>query len=172
MERLNAAPDSYFTAKLDLSRIALAGHSLGGLTAILGVEKEPRFKAGVILDGVLPDHLERPTETPILSVAAGRERWNENDCRLWTALRGPRMAVNLKGADHLTPSDALWLTKGAVKSGEMGPDKTVAAIREYVAAFLDVNLRAKPMVPLLTGPSPDFPDAVVTTQEQSVCRQP
>jgi dienelactone hydrolase len=172
LERLNAGPDSYFTVKLDLSRIALAGHSLGGLTAILGVEKEPRFKAGIILDGVLPDHLERPTETPILSVAAGRERWNENDCRLWSALRGPRLAVNLKGAEHLTPSDALWLTKGAVKSGEMGPDKTIAAIRDYVATFLDVNLRGKPMVPLLTGPSPDFPDAAVTTQEQSVCRQP
>jgi dienelactone hydrolase len=172
LERLNAKPDSHFAAKLDLSRIALAGHSLGGLTAILGVENEPRFKAGIVLDGVLPDHLASPTKTPILIVAAGRERWNEDDCRLWGALRGPRMAVNLKGADHLTPSDALWLAKGVVKSGEMGPDKTIAAIRDYVAAFLDVNLRGKPMGPLLTGPSSDFPDAGVTTREQSVCRQP
>ena len=83
----------------------------------------------------------------------------------------PRMAVNLKGADHLTPSDAVWLAKGAVKSGDMGPDKTIAAIREYVATFLDVNLRGKPVVPLLTGQSSDFPDALVATQEQSVCRQ-
>jgi dienelactone hydrolase len=172
MEGLNAGLDSHFAAKLDLSRIAIAGHSLGGLTAILGVENEPRFKAGIVLDGVLPDHLASPMKTPILTVAAGRESWNEDDCRLWGALRGPRMAVNLKGADHLTPSDALWLAKGAVKSGEMGPDKTIAAIRDYVAAFLDVNLRGKPMGPLLAGPSSDFPDAGVTTQEQSVCRQP
>jgi dienelactone hydrolase len=172
LERLNAGHDSDFTAKLDLSRIALAGHSLGGLTAILGVENEPRFKAGIVLDGVLPDHPASPTKTPILTLAAGREKWNENDCRLWGALRGPRMAVNLQGADHLTPSDALWLAKGAVKSGEMGPDKTIAAIRDYVAAFLDVNLRGKPMGPLLTGPSSDFPDAAVITQEQSICRQP
>ena len=172
LERLNAEPDSPFRAKLDLSRIALAGHSLGGLTTILGVENEPRFKVGIILDGVLPDHLASPSKTPILSVTAGRERWNEADCRLWSAVQGPRMAVNLKGADHLAPSDALWLAKGAVKSGEMGPDKTIEAIREYVAAFLDVNLRSKPVVPLLTGPSSDFPDAVVATREQSVCRQP
>ena len=172
LERLNTEPDSPFKAKLDLSRIALAGHSLGGLTAILGVENEPRFKAGIVLDGVLPDHLASPTKTPILSVTAGRERWNEDDCRLWSALRGPRMAVNLEGADHLTPSDAVWLARGAVKSGEMGPDKTIAAIRGYVAAFLDVNLLGKPVVPLLTGPSSDFPDAVVATKEQSVCHQP
>ena len=172
LERLNTEPGSPFKADLDLSRIALAGHSLGGLTAILGIENEPRFKVGIILDGVLPDHLASPTKTPILIVTAGRETWNENDCRLWIALQGPRMAVNLKGADHLAPSDALWLAKGAVKSGEMGPDKTIEAIREYVAAFLDVNLRSKPVVPLLTGPSSDFPDAVVATREQSVCRQP
>jgi dienelactone hydrolase len=172
LERLNTEPDSPFKADLDLSRIALAGHSLGGLTAILGIENEPRFKTGIVLDGVLPDHLASPTKTPILSVTAGRERWNEDDCRLWSALRGPRMAVNLKGADHLTPSDAVWLAKGAVKSGDMGPDKTIAAIREYVATFLDVNLLGKPVVPLLTGPSSDFPDAVVATKEQSVCHQP
>jgi dienelactone hydrolase len=171
LERLNAESDSQFRAKLDLSRIAIAGHSLGGLTAILSVENEPRFKTGIVLDGVLPDYLATPTKTPILTVAAGRERWNENDCQLWTALRGPRMAVNLKGADHLTPSDALWLAKGAVNSGEMGPDKTIEAIRRYVGSFLDVNLRGEPMVPLLTGPALEYPSVTIATQSQSLCQE-
>lgn len=168
MERLNAGGASDFTAKLDLSRIALAGHSLGGLTTILGVANEPRFKAGVVLDGVLPDHLG-PTKTPILILAAGRERWNENDCRLWSALRGPRMAVNIKGAEHLTPSDAVWLLDGMIRTGAMSPDKAIAAMRDYVAAFLDENLAGKAFDPLLTGASLDYPDAMVATQEQSLC---
>jgi hypothetical protein len=54
----------------------------------------------------------------------------------------------------------------------MGAEKTTAAIRDYIAAFLDANLRGKPLDPLLAGPSSDYPDAVVTTQEELLCRQP
>lgn len=72
-------------------------------------------------------------------------------------------------AEHLTPSDAVWLAKGAIKAGNMGPDKAIAAIRDYVAAFLDANLLGKPPDRVLTGPSPDYPDAVVTTGNESLC---
>jgi hypothetical protein len=108
----------------------------------------------------------------VLILAAGREQWAENDRHLWDKLRGPRFAVNLKGAEHVTPSDALWLTPGAVQTDTMGAEKTTAAIRDYIAAFLDANLRGKPLDPLLAGPSSDYPDAVVTTQEELLCRQP
>ena len=53
LKRQNAQADSPFAGKLDLSRLAIAGHSLGGLTAILGIEQEPRFKAAVVIDGCL-----------------------------------------------------------------------------------------------------------------------
>jgi hypothetical protein len=43
------------------------------------------------------------------------------------------------------------------------------AVRDYIAAFLDSNLRGKPSGALLTGPSSDYPDAEVTTQTQSLC---
>jgi hypothetical protein len=38
------------------------------------------------------------------------------------------VAVNLKGAEHVTPSDAVWLARYAVKTGSMGPEKTIAAV--------------------------------------------
>ena len=69
----------------------------------------------------------------------------------------------------MTPSDLVWLAKGAVKTGPMGPEKTIAAVRDYIAAFLDTNVRGRPLDPLLTGPSAEFPDAEVTTQKQSLC---
>ena len=68
--------------------------------------------------------------------------------------------------------DAVWLAKGAIKTGTMGPDKTIAAVRDYIAAFLDANLQGRPAAGLLNGPSSDYPDAVVTTQEQALCHQP
>jgi dienelactone hydrolase len=168
LESLNARDGAAFGGKLDMSRLALAGHSLGGLTAILGVEEDSRFRAGVILDGVMPNSTLRGTDTPMLLLAAGRDTWSPQETTLWNGLRGPRIAVNLRGAEHLTPSDAVWLAAGAIETGTMGPDKTIAAVRNYVAAFLDANLLGKPLDPLLTGPSSEFPDATVTTRKESL----
>ncbi len=172
IERLNATVKGPFAGKLDISRVALAGHSLGGLTALLGVEQEPRFRAGIILDGVAPDRLVNATETPMFMLITGREQWSNEECRLWSNLHGPRLAVNLPGAEHLTPSDAVWLAKGVIKTGALGPEKTIAAVRDYIAAFLDANLWGKPMNSLLAGPSPDYPDVVVITQNQLLSGEP
>ena len=70
----------------------------------------------------------------------GREQWTQDECRLWSNLHGTRLAVNLKGAEHITPTDAVWLAGGAIRTGNMGLDKTIATVRDYIAAFLDSNL--------------------------------
>jgi dienelactone hydrolase len=169
LERLNAGNNNPLAGRLDMSRLALAGHSLGGLTALLGVQQDPRFRAGVILDGVLPDFVAVGTQTPMLVLTAGNDGWGENDCRLWNGLRGPRVAVNLNGAEHVTPSDAVWLARYAIKTGSLGPEKTITAIRSYVAAFLDANLRGLPASRLLSGASRAYPEVMITTQQQSPC---
>ena len=74
--------------------------------------------------------------------------------------------MNLRGAEHLTPTDLVWLAKGAIKTGTMGPEKTIAAIRDYIAAFLDARLRGQPATPLLKGTSSEFPDVELTTAVQ------
>jgi pimeloyl-ACP methyl ester carboxylesterase len=167
LKRLNKASASPFAGKLEISRIALAGHSLGGITALLGVEADPRVKAGIILDAVVPETLGKSLTAPIMLLAAGREQWNEGEQRLWDTLRGPRFAVNLRGAEHLTPTDLVWLAKGAIRTGSMGPEKTVAALRNYIAAFLDANLRGQPLDPLLTGPDREYPDVDLTAPLES-----
>ena len=173
LERLNSDRGP-FTGKLDTGKIAIAGHSMGGLAASLAVERDRRFKVGIILDvhdGEVPDAVVKTTATPVMILASGRKQWTENECRLWSHLAGPRFAVNLEGAEHLTTSDAVWLARGAIKTGTMGPDKAVAAVRDYIAAFLDVNLRNKALESLLTGPSLDYPDAAITIQTQSLCSE-
>jgi len=170
--RLNRSTKSPFMGRLDINNVAIAGHSMGGLAAALGVEKEPRFKAGVIIDvhdGYVPEDVVAATATPVLLMASGREQWSENECRLWNRLQGPRLAVNFKGAEHLTSSDAVWLARNAIKTGTMGPDKSVEAVREYIAAFLDMHLRNQPPSFLLTGPSSSYPDVVLTPQSAALC---
>ena len=167
--RLNEPRQSPFAGALDLSRVALAGHSLGGMTALLGAELDPRFRAAVSLDGVTPGSWFHATEKPIMMLVAGRD-WDDDMCHVWTRLHGPRFSLNFKDSEHLTPSDAIWLTEGAVKTSG-GMDKTVAAVRNYVAAFLDVNMNVKPTAgdDLLAGPSSDYPDVELTTETQNPC---
>jgi hypothetical protein len=80
--------------------------------------------------------------------------------------------VNLAGAEHLTLSDALWILPGAFHTGTMGADKTIAAVRDYVAAFLDANLRGKRVSPLLLRNEVKYPGASVTPQNGRLTVRP
>ena len=174
LERLNSR-DPVLRKKLDLSRIAVAGHSLGALSALLDAQVEPRFKAAILMDGPVPSALPSATKKPVLLMAAGRERWEPSECRLWNNLAGPRFAVNFPGAEHVAMGDWIWLTRNSVEAGPMGPEKTMAAIREYVAAFLDAHLggteseRARER---LLGASAEYPEAAAVRQEQPLCGKP
>jgi dienelactone hydrolase len=172
LERLNSRHDTSFSGKLDLSRMAVAGHSLGGLTAFLDIELDPRLKAAIILDGLMPTASPAGTNKPVLLIGAGRDRWEPTECRFWNNLAGPRLAVNLRGTEHVALSDWIWLTRNAVQTGPMGPEKTMSAVRDYIAAFLDANLRGMTPDRLLAGPSADYPDAAVFTQQQRFCATP
>ncbi len=173
LARLNTTMDSPFAGQLEVSRTGLMGHSLGGEAAIFSLEHEARFKAGVIIEGVISNASVVGTDKAVLILGAGREQWSENECELWSHLRGFRFAVNLFGTDHMTPSDGVWLTtfvpELAIQTGTMGPEKTIAAIRNYIAAFLDANLLRKPQDLLLAAPSSEYTDAAVTTREQPLC---
>jgi acetyl esterase/lipase len=169
LERLNTTGT---LGELDLSRLAVMGHSLGGLAAIGSVAQERRFKAAVVIDAPLT----RPsavigTDKPVLILAAGREQWSSiASCGAMCAV--PAL-VHLRGAEHLTLSDAVWATKDvpefAPQTGTMGAEKTVGAIRDYIAAFLDTALLRKPKSSLLNTPSSSYPDVAVITQKQSLC---
>jgi predicted dienelactone hydrolase len=173
LQHLNTAQDSPFLNRLDSSRIGVMGHSLGGEVALASLERDPRLRAAVLLDGAVSPEATSGTGKPVLLLAAGREQWSHEECQLWTALRGPRLAINITGADHFTPSDAIWLLQGipgmAAAVGSMGRERTIAALRNYVATFFDSHLLGKPRDALLSGRSSRYPDAVLTSQSQSLC---
>jgi hypothetical protein len=173
LNRLNESRSGPFAGALDLSRIAIMGHSLGGVAAITAIESEQRLTSVVALDPVLFKIPLRETSKPMLIIAAGREHWTARECGLWSRLRGPRLAVNLKGAGHLTPSDAAWLAEQipalAGEASTRDPLRTLAAIRAYITAFLDANLRGKTPIPLLSRNTSEFSDVTVTTPKQELC---
>jgi predicted dienelactone hydrolase len=170
--RLNRSAKGPFSGRFDVSRVALAGHSLGGLTALIGVEREIRFRAVISIDPASPERVTKTMETPILLIMTGSGQWSVEECGLWSNLRGPRLALKLPGVDHLAPSDAIWLAGGAIKTGQMSPEKTMGVLRSYISAFLDAHLRGQPADALLSKQSPDFADVIATTQEQLPCGKP
>jgi predicted dienelactone hydrolase len=172
IDHLNASSDSPFAGRLDMTRIVIAGHSLGGLTAFLGSEVEPRIKAVVMLDGFMPTELGSATRKPVLMIVGDRMQFAPGECRLWNNLEGPRTAVSLRGVEHVAFSDWLWLSRRSVQAGPMGPERTMQAVRDYVTAFLDANVRGDSPSSLLTGPSSLYPGAALTSGDQALCAGP
>ena len=175
LKRINVS-GSPFSGKLDLGRVGILGHSMGGDTATSSMQQQPGLKAAVVLDPVVLSAVStRGSDKPVLLVSEGREEWSESECELWSNLRGPRVAVSFRGAEHRTPSDAVWLggylPSLHVETGTMGPEKTIAAIRNYVAAFFEASLSGKPPGLLLNGLSTTYADATVTTGSRPLCVQ-
>ncbi|MFE0425181.1 alpha/beta hydrolase family protein [Streptomyces sp. NPDC058953] len=99
---------------LDLRRVGMVGHSLGGATTAGALHSDPRITAGVSLDGgaagpVVHAGLDRPfliVDTP------GKGGFAHNPAlrELWSRLRGWRMRLTVTGAAHQSfGDDALLL---------------------------------------------------------------
>lgn len=168
---LNTTLRCPFHNSLDLARIGIMGHSLGGETALRALHQDSRIRAAIWIDGVISKDSLADTSKPVLLLAAGRDRWKDDECRLWTHLHGTRLALNLHGAAHLSPTDAIWLGQAipqfAVAPGAAGSSRIIAEIRRYVAGFFDTALFDQPEgLFVRTG---DNRDSTLTSSTQSIC---
>lgn len=94
--------------KLQLDRVALIGHSLGGATAAQAMLNDTRFAGGINFDGnlhgsVIQQGLDRPfINFGQASLAdPGYETWNQT----WPHLHDFKLQLQLKDSLHLTFSD-------------------------------------------------------------------
>jgi predicted dienelactone hydrolase len=157
---------------LDLSRVGMFGHSLGGATAAQAMYEDRRIRAGINLDGTMTGAVvEAGLHRPFMLVAAqnhGRDT-DPSWATFWTNLRGWRLNLRLTGAGHNSFSDVqvllpqlaglLGLPPEAVQQliGTIDPDRSVVNQRAYVTAFFDLHLLRRGGH-LLDRPSPRFPE--------------
>jgi hypothetical protein len=157
---------------LDVSRIGIFGHSLGGAAAASAMLADPRFICGANMDGsfwgsVVDAGLSRPF------LMFNTETHNRTSDATWTSfwedLRGWRLELTVLGSTHATFSDQAALYADLLGAGQI-PDlggyfgtvggRTMLAIENaYLNAFFEMCLGGKKQE-LLKGPSKEYPAIV------------
>lgn len=153
---------------LDLSRVGMIGHSLGGAATAETMYEDPRVKVGINLDGtvsgpVVAAGLDRPF------LLMGSQGHGEDDDQswpsLWAHLRGPRHWLQLDGSGHMSFTDyQVLLPQAGLPPEDLVPafgtidgERAVAVQRAYIRAFFDRYL-CHGSGTLLAGPSRRYPE--------------
>ena len=142
---------------LNVSSVAMFGHSLGGATAALAMVNDTRIAGGVNMDGaffgpVVTEGLDRPF------MMMGHDGINQSSYPTWAAtwpnLRAWRLEVELGNSNHYTFSDfpAVVETLGlslnetdllALQVTTLDARRSVEIVTAYVTQFLDFVLRGR-----------------------------
>ncbi|MGN9845432.1 alpha/beta hydrolase family protein [Nonomuraea sp. H19] len=153
--------------RIDRSRIAMAGQSIGGASAMAAMVKDSRVRAGIDMDGTTYARIPKSGfSRPFMflgsaqHVPGGRDNSWDRD---WKLLTGWKRWLVLTGAEHQ------YFTDGPLLAGALGitpaygvlPAARAAELtRTYVAAFLDQHLKSQPQ-PLLDKPSSRYPEVKI-----------
>ncbi|MGI5285046.1 alpha/beta hydrolase family protein [Nonomuraea polychroma] len=150
--------------RIDRSRIAMAGQSIGGASAMAAMVKDSRVRAGIDMDGTTYARIPKTGfSRPFMflgsaqHVPGGRDKSWERD---WKLLTGWKRWLVLSGAEHQSFTDGpLMAGAFGIKPayGVLPAARSAELTRTYVAAFLDQHLKAQRQ-PLLDKPSSRYPE--------------
>ncbi|MDX3066872.1 alpha/beta hydrolase [Streptomyces clavifer] len=163
---------------IDRSRIAMAGHSVGGASAVTSMLADPRVRAGIDIDGTtqvpIPDSglsrpflfLGREAQYSPGSGGGAVATWERD----WQRLTGWKRWLVVAGAEHASFTDIGLLAEqlGIDIGAELPAARASEIVRRYSRAFLELHLRNRPQ-PLLDKPSMRYPQVHFCTPETSPC---
>ncbi|PVH80021.1 alpha/beta-hydrolase [Cadophora sp. DSE1049] len=152
-------------------RVAMLGHSLGGIAAVIAAGQDCRFRGAINWDGTF---LEMPAEPaqPVLLMSHGHADYSWPEA--WPFLKGPKLWVDIANTTHLTFSDGPTLFEASGQDptafgdflGTIPPTRMVRILVEYSTAWMNGVFSGKIGGPLLDGQEPDrFPEASVVMKE-------
>lgn len=121
---------------LDLERVAMAGHSYGGQTAVSVMAVDARIRTVVVLDGSAGwDGVAAPTvDRPVLLLASG-----DMIHASWT--RTGATIATLAGAGHYTATDLPRFGGTIAYCGTIDAELGTTVTREVVVAWISRHLR-------------------------------
>ena len=161
LDRLSSLPSASaagkLAARLDLTRIGVFGHSMGGVTAGQFCVQDRRCRAGLNLDGIPQSGtmIDTPLNRPFLMVYSARPgRLGASDA-IYKRAAKPYIRVDVAGTLHLSFIDMIFWPgplrdRGAF--GKIAPERAAAITRAIVREYFDQTLLGRKS-PLLEGKS-------------------
>jgi dienelactone hydrolase len=155
-------PSGKFLGRLDLQRVGVFGHSLGGATALQFCHDDSRCKAGIDVDGApLGNVITEGITQPFMFLLSDHSSEPETETRPVMANiraiydRQPgdrRLEIVIRGANHYMFSDDGAMLKSPLLMSALrmlgivriDGRRQVALTAHYIAAFFDVYLRGAP----------------------------
>lgn len=151
LQKLNSN-DSFWRGHLDLSRVAIVGHSMGGTTAALALKEDGRIRAGVNLDGstypgMNSDVRPIPLGKPLLFMETEEHASDpETHGKEFVGSEGNTYYVVVTGNNHMAFSDAPLLqcrfSQGPAPDAAgcatalHAVELTTSLVREFVGKYL------------------------------------
>ncbi|KAB8181174.1 alpha/beta hydrolase family protein [Microbispora catharanthi] len=153
------------SGRIDRSRIAMAGQSIGGSSAVAAMLEDPRVRAGVDMDGTGYARIPKSgLSRPFMFLGSAQHvsggpapTWDRD----WELLTGWKRWIVLTGAEHQSFTDTPLLEDALgiePLPGVLPAARAAELTRTYVAAFLDQHLNGKRQS-LLDKPSSRYPEA-------------
>jgi predicted dienelactone hydrolase len=173
LEQLDASdPSGRFLGRLDMQRVGVFGHSLGGAMALQFCHDDSRCKAGIDVDGApLGSVLQTGVHQPFMFLMADHGHGGESDAEvrqvgsdvhsIYDRLpRDEREFIIIRGANHFLFSDDGAMLKSPLVMRAM---RTVGIVRiegrrqiavtaHYINTFFDVYLKGEPASELQSQP--------------------
>jgi pimeloyl-ACP methyl ester carboxylesterase len=135
-----------FAGLLDLDRVGVIGHSLGGAVAGQLVLVDKRVKVGINLDGFqFGDLIHSHLDKPFMFMGAQRPWAGENTISndlFFVESTAPACVAVMSGFEHATFTDlAVFGMVSGIGDSIEGGQRAMALQREYILAFFDLQLR-------------------------------
>jgi dienelactone hydrolase len=163
LEKLNADAKSPLKGRFDFDRVGVFGHSMGATATAQVAKDDPRFRAAILLDGVLMGDVARNpiVPKPLLHIRSGIFKGKQlapGEMRSPVLRNGkPGYAVMIRETTHSFATDTGLMPYAMASMRDPNRSRTLAVTRAYVKAFFDQHLLGKASS-LLNGPSPDYPE--------------
>lgn len=137
---------------LDMTKVGMFGHSLGGSTTVQTLHDEPRIRAGVDLDGpILGSVATEGTDKPLLMLASGTSPWYGKPGwePHWLHNTGVKLPLRVSGTEHMSFSDQQTILPQLTAAGLLSAETTTKAVgaidpqrsidlqRTYLRTFFD-----------------------------------
>jgi alpha-beta hydrolase superfamily lysophospholipase len=176
LDRLASLPSTSLPGRLagriDLNRLGVFGHSMGGVTAGQFCVEDRRCRAGLNLDGI-PQYgtmIDKVLQRPFLMVYSARPGRTGASDAIYRRAASPYYRVDVRDTLHLEFSDMPFWAGALRKRGALGtmaPARASAITRAIVREYFWQELLGR-RSPLLAG-EPVFPEVTVRTS-RSIAR--